>query len=141
MKLYCIVDVKHSFTLAAGTSDEDYPHHCAPSDEPRALWLLEPADDDSFRLRDAAHGRYLVAPEVYDGRLYHRSHASDAGARWRAYPMHDGPGGSIAVTIKDCRHGLALVAGDDADGRIYHDIPNGRMNAFWTLVPVGETLS
>jgi hypothetical protein len=98
---------------------------------------MEPGDDDqSYYLKDAAHGGYVAAPDGYDGLLYHEAMHGRLREQWSFYPMHDGPGGELAVTIKDRCHGMAIVAADNADGHVYHEHPNGRMNAFWTLVPV-----
>lgn len=139
MKLFCIVDVKSGLALRAGHVPDGCVHQAAPTSDPFALWILEPSDEpNAYYLRDALHGKYISAPETYDGRVVHSDSRTGDEAKWALFPMYEGPGGDLAVTIKDCKHSRALVAGDPPDGTIYHEEPNGRMNAFWTLVAVGE---
>lgn len=136
MTIYCIVDVKHSLALRSLRGGGALEHG-APEAHPHALWRLE-ENDGLYRIADLARGDYVLAPELYDGTLAHGPLHDGAIYEWRVIPMFDGPGGALAVTIKDAAHNKAITAGDIADGRIYHDDPDGRMNAFWTLVPVAH---
>lgn len=39
--------------------------------------------------------------------------------------------------IIDAEHGMCITAGDNSDGNAYHQHPRGRLNAKWTVEPVG----
>jgi hypothetical protein len=134
MTAYCIIDVKHAMALCV--SDGGLRHERL-SESSRALWYLDSAGEpNTYFIRSAHSGAHLAAPDVAGGPIACKSDPHSAGTRWTFFPMHDGPGGALAVTIKDRRHNLAVVAADEADGFVYHDVPNGRMNAFWTLVAI-----
>jgi hypothetical protein len=136
MKHYCIIDLKHTMAISASEQYDGEVHHANPKSADYSLWTFEPADEpNAYYIRDLRHRKYIHVTEDYDGRVYHGD-ARGESARWHVFPMYDGPGGAIAVTIKDGKHGLALVASDDPDGIVHHEAPEGRMNAFWTLVPI-----
>lgn len=134
---YYIVDLKHRLMLAADPSGGGALRHAALAEDPCGQWdVVAIPGEDAFELRDLRFGRRICAPKEYDGKLYHREARDALEGRWRFYPMHNHPGGNLAVTIKDLRHGLAIVAADEPNGCVYHQVPAGRMNAFWTLVRV-----
>jgi hypothetical protein len=104
----CIVDLKHTQVVSAGETPGGLLRHVALHHGANALWVLEAcADGKGFYIRDRLHGRCIVAPDEYDGRLYHEDALGRANARWQIFPMYDGAGGGNAVTIKDGKFGLA----------------------------------
>jgi hypothetical protein len=92
-----------------------------------AVEMLQKAG--ALELRDAKHGKALLAGDVANSNMYHQDRNGRANALFRFIPA-----GACEFQIVDAKHNLALVAGDAYNAHVYHQQRRGqRPNARWVL--------
>lgn len=127
---FYIKDLKHQNYLVAKDKHDGFLYHQPENiakGRPEAQWafeLVDPAtvgscDVSYYRIKDKKHGKYIVAGDQQNNKIYHQDPGTRMNAMW-GVEFGKTARGFQGFKVTDALHNKNLVAGDRYDGHVYH---------------------